>query len=174
MAIYRYDQYKPVIAEGCYISDSARVIGDVVMGENCYVGHGAIVRADHGKIVLGRGTAVEENVVIHTRWKQECVLEERVTLGHGAIVHCDFLGANSVVGMGAVVGRECRIGVWAIVAEGCVVPRGYQVEDETLVAGVPAKPIGRVSQANQEYWQWAKDVYERFAQEYEQKLFRLD
>ena len=65
MAIYRYDQNEPQIGPGCYVSDSARVIGDVVMEENCYVGHGAIVRADHGRIFLGRGCAVEENVVIH-------------------------------------------------------------------------------------------------------------
>ncbi|MEW5912381.1 MAG: gamma carbonic anhydrase family protein [Thermodesulfobacteriota bacterium] len=173
MAIYRYDQWEPAIAAGCYVSDSARVIGDVVLEENCYVGHGAIIRGDHGRIKLGRGCAVEENVVIHVRHQQECILEQRVTLGHGAIIHGDFLGANCVVGMGAVVGRESRVGAWAIVAEGCVVPRGYQVEDETIVAGIPAKPIGRLKPANREYWQWSKDVYERFAQEYEQKLVRL-
>ena len=108
-----------------------------------------------------------------TRFDKECILERRVTLGHGAIVHGDFLGANSVVGMGAVVGRETWVGAWGIVAEGCVVPQGSRVEEGAIVAGVPAKVIGQVKPSNREYWVWAKDVYERFAQEYDQKLARL-
>ena len=173
MAIYRFEDHEPIIAPGCYVSDSARVIGDVILSENCYVGHGAVIRADHGRIKLGRGCAVEENVVIHVRHQQESVLEERVTLGHGAIVHGDRLGANAVVGMGAVVGRETWVGSWAVLAEGCVLTAGSRVEPGTIVAGIPAKPVGQVADRHQKYWVWAKDVYEEFARTYEQKLVRI-
>ena len=173
MAVYSYDGKEPQLGLGCYISDSARVIGDVVLGENCWVGHNAVVRADHGQIVLYRGVAVEENVVIHVRHDSQCILEDRVTLGHGAIVHCDHIGSHAVVGMGAVVGRQATVGAWAIVAEGAVVTRGLQVEEGVIMGGVPAKVVGRVSQEHKKYWQWAKDQYEAFAQEYARKLVRL-
>lgn len=173
MAVYKFEDFEPVIGQGCYISDSARVIGDVILGDNCYVGHGAVIRADHGQIKLGRGCAVEENVVIHVRYNQQSVLEERVTLGHGAIIHGDWIGANAVVGMGAVVGRETWVGPWAILAEGCVLTRGGRVEAGIIVGGIPAKPVGEVAPQHKKYWVWAKDVYEEFAQTYEQKLVRI-
>lgn len=174
MAIYQYDRFKPVIGAGCFVSDSARVIGDVVLGDGCYVGHGAVVRADHGSIRIGEGCAVEENVVIHVRVGKTCVLEERVTLGHGAIIHGDLIQSFAVVGMGAVVGRGTTVGRWAVVAEGAVVSQGTLVEDETIVGGIPARMIGRVQAKHKEYWQWAKGVYEDHARDYEKKFVRLD
>jgi len=173
MAVYRYGKHEPVIGGRCFISDSARVIGNVILEESCYVGHGAIIRADHGTIHIGRGSAIEENVVIHVRSGQTYVLEEQVTLGHGAIIHGDLIKAFAVIGMGAVVGRETVVGKWAVVAEGAVVPRGEIVEDETIVAGVPAKVKGHVTSKHKEYWVWAKQVYQDFARDYEKDLVRL-
>ena len=173
MAVYRYGKYEPVIHTPCFISDSARVIGNVILEECCYVGHGAIIRADHGAIHIGRGSAIEENVVIHVRSHQTYILEEQVTLGHGAVIHGDLIKAFAVIGMGAVVGRETTVGKWAVVAEGAVVPRGESVPDETIVAGVPAKMKGRLTSKHKEYWAWAKQVYENYARNYEKELVKL-
>ena len=63
--IYKFDGKQPVVGKNSYISDISRVIGDVVIGDNCYIGHGAILRGDYGKIEIGNGTAVEEGAVIH-------------------------------------------------------------------------------------------------------------
>jgi carbonic anhydrase/acetyltransferase-like protein (isoleucine patch superfamily) len=140
---------------------------------NCYIGHGAIIRADHGIIHIGQGSAIEENVVIHVRVDKKYILEEHVTLGHGAIIHGDLIKAFAVIGMGAVVGRETTIGRWAVVAEGAVVPTGELVEDETIVAGIPAKVIGKLNSKHKEYWKWAKQVYENLARDYEKNLVKL-
>ncbi len=174
MAIYRYKDAVPQIGEHCYISDSARVIGDVILGEGCYVGHGAIIRADYGKIRIGFGSAIEENAVIHARVGALYSLGKQVTLGHGAIVHGDSLGDFAVVGMGAVVGRQSVIGEWSIVAEGAVVPTGKSVEPGTIVAGIPAVSIGEVTQKHKEYWIWAKKMYRDLARDYKSNLQRLD
>jgi len=66
MAVYKYGKHEPAIGKECYISDSARVVGNVVLEECCYVGHGDVIRADYGKIRIGRGSAIEENPVIHS------------------------------------------------------------------------------------------------------------
>jgi carbonic anhydrase/acetyltransferase-like protein (isoleucine patch superfamily) len=173
MAVYRYRGYEPIVGKGCYISDSARVIGNVVLKENCYIGHGAIIRADHGMIQIGQGSAIEENVVIHVRVDKKYILEEHITLGHGAIIHGDIIKAFAVIGMGAIVGRQTIVGRWGIVAEGAVVPTGKSVEDETIVAGIPAREIGKVNSHHKEYWRWAKQVYENLAHDYENDLVKL-
>jgi carbonic anhydrase/acetyltransferase-like protein (isoleucine patch superfamily) len=173
MAVYKYGSYEPIIGKDCYISDSARVIGQVILEENCYVGHGAIIRADHGLISIGQGSAIEENVVIHVRVDRKCILREQVTLGHGAIIHGDLIKAFAVIGMGAIVGRDTTVGRWSVVAEGAVVPTGEIVEDETIVAGIPSKVIGKVNEKHKEYWRWAKQVYIDFALNYEKNLVKL-
>lgn len=174
MAIYRYKDAVPSIGKNCYISDSARVIGDVVLGEGCYVGHGAIIRADYGKIRIGWGSAIEEGVVIHARVKATYILGNQITLGHGAILHGDSMGDFSVVGMGAVIGRKTTMGKWSIVAEGAVLPTGKSVESGTIVAGIPAASIGEVTTKHREYWTWAKKLYFDLARDYSSNLQRLD
>ena len=173
MAVYRYGKYEPIIGKACYISDSARVIGNVILEEACYIGHGAIIRADHGMIHIGQGSAIEENVVIHVRIGKEYILEDHITLGHGAIIHGDLIKAYAIIGMGAVVGRETTVGRWALVAEGAVVPRGKAVKDETIVAGIPAKEIGKIDSKHKQYWQWAKQCYENYARDYEKDIVKL-
>ena len=174
MAIYRYEDAVPRVGKNCYISDSARVIGDVVLGEGCYVGHGAIIRADYGKIRIGWGSAIEENAVIHARVDSTCILGNQVTLGHGAIVHGDSIGDFAVVGMGAVVGRTSIVGEWTIVAEGAVVPTGKSVESGLIIGGVPAATIGAVTEKHKEYWLWAKKLYFDLARDYTSNVERLD
>jgi len=174
MAIYRYKNGVPQIGKDCYISDSARVIGNVILGDGCYVGHGAIIRADYGRIRIGGGSAIEENAVIHARVDATSILGNKVTLGHGAIVHGDFLGDFAVVGMGAVVGRKSTVGEWSIVAEGAVVPTGESVGPGKIVAGIPAVTIGEVTQQHKDYWLWAKNMYRDLARDYASNLERLD
>jgi carbonic anhydrase/acetyltransferase-like protein (isoleucine patch superfamily) len=100
MALYQYGDRVPRIGKNVYVSDSARVIGDVEIGDECYIGHGVILRGDYGSIRLGSGTAVEENAVIHIRPDGLSMLGERVTIGHGAIIHGDRIDDFAVIGMG--------------------------------------------------------------------------
>ena len=87
MPIYAFEDRRPVIAESAYVSPSAQVIGDVTIGERCYIGHGVILRGDYGSIVIGDETAVEEGVIVHARPQDRTIIGRRVTLGHGAMVH---------------------------------------------------------------------------------------
>ena len=99
MSLYRYEGKEPRIGENCYVSDSARVIGAVTIGDGCYIGHGAINRGDYGVIKIGKGTAVEEGVVIHARFEKTAVIGDHVTLGHAAVMHGERLEDYAVVGM---------------------------------------------------------------------------
>lgn len=173
MAIYRYGDRVPLIEEGAYVSDSARVIGDVHIDSQCYIGHGAVLRGDYGSIRIGGGTAVEENAMLHIRPDGLLKVGRRVTVGHGALIHGKRIEDFAVVGIGAVVGFDVVIGTWSIVPEGAVVPRGTQVPDETIVGGVPCRKIGPTLDRHKEFWNYGKQLYVDLAGEYPDKFERI-
>ena len=95
--LYKFDGKQPTVGNDTYVSDIATVIGDVVIGSNCYIGHGAILRADYGRIEIGDGTAIEEGVVVHAPPGDTNRIGRRVTIGHGAVVHGKQIGHQAVI-----------------------------------------------------------------------------
>jgi len=164
--LYRFDGKQPVVGRDSYVSDSARVIGDVKIGNNCYIGHGAIVRGDYGRIEVGDGTAVEENAVIHAPPDDVHTIGHKVTIGHGAIVHGKRIGDNAVIGMGAVLSIWSEVGEWAIIAEGSVVKMRQKIPARVVVAGNPARVARQISEKDQKLWNWGKQIYIDLAKKY--------
>ncbi len=107
---YRFDGKQPVVGKDTYVSDLATVIGDVVIGKNCYIGHGAILRGDYGRIEIGDGTAVEEGVIAHAPPGERFQIGKRVTIGHGAVIHGKYIGDLAVIGMRAIISIWSEIG----------------------------------------------------------------
>jgi len=164
--LYAFDGRKPEIGRDVYISDQAVVIGDVKIGDGCYVGPGAILRGDYGTIEIGSGTAVEENVTIHAPPQRVCQIGKKVTLGHGAIIHASTVGDLAVVGMGAVLSLGVEVGEKAIVAEGAVVRMSQKVPAGVVVAGNPATVIRNVTPEEEERWKSGKQLYINLAKKY--------
>jgi carbonic anhydrase/acetyltransferase-like protein (isoleucine patch superfamily) len=173
MAIYRYGDRVPQIEKGSFVSDSARVIGDVRIGRDCYIGHGAVLRGDYGTIKIGDGTAIEENAMLHIRPDGLLELEEKVTVGHGALIHGKLIKSFAVIGIGSVIGFDGVIGKWSIVAEGCVVPGGTEIPDGKIAAGVPCKIIGDTLERHKKFWTYGKQLYIDLAKEYPHKFERI-
>ena len=164
--LYKFDGKQPVAGKTSYISDIARVIGDVVIGENCYIGHGAILRGDYGRIEIGDGTAVEEGVIIHAPPDDLNKIGKKVTIGHGAVVHGTYIGDHAVIGMGAIISIWAKIGEWAIVAEGSIVKLKQVIPPEVVVAGNPAKIVRKLLKKDQELWNYGKQIYIDLAKKY--------
>ncbi|MFH0799597.1 MAG: gamma carbonic anhydrase family protein [Pseudomonadota bacterium] len=174
MAIFEYKGRRPVIGDGCYIADSAEVIGDVSLGEGCYVGPGAIIRGDYGRIRIGDRTAVEENATIHARPGEEATITSDVTIGHGAIVHgVSEIGDFAVIGMGAIISDWARVGHWAAIGEGAVVKNRQEIPDGAIAVGVPAKVIGAVDEEYKATWTKFKGLYVEIARTYRQDMKRI-
>ena len=120
-----------------YIAPNATVVGDVTLGENVSIWYGAVLRGDHGAIVVGDGSNIQDNCVVH----EQTVIGKNCTVGHGAIVHGCTIGDNTVVGMGsivltgAVIGENCVIGAGAVVTGKTVAPAG------SVLLGSPAKVV---------------------------------
>jgi carbonic anhydrase/acetyltransferase-like protein (isoleucine patch superfamily) len=164
--LYRFDGKQPVVGKDSYVSDIARLIGDVVIGDRCYIGHGAILRGDYGRIEIGSGTAVEEGAILHAPPKEANRIGENVTIGHGAVVHGKSIGDFAVVGMGAVVSIWAEIGEWTIVAEGSVVRLRQVLPGRVVAAGNPATVVRDLADKDVAFWRWGKQVYVDLAKQY--------
>ncbi len=164
--LYKFDGKSPEIGQGTYVSEEALVIGDVKIGNNCYVGHGAILRGDYGSISIGPGTAVEEGAIIHAPPGETSFIGEKVTIGHGAIIHSAKIGDFSVIGMGAVLSIRCEIGVNTIIAEGAVVKMRQVISDGVVAGGNPARLLRKITEKDTDYWEWGKQLYIDLAKKY--------
>ena len=164
--LYAFDGRRPEVGKDVYISDQAVVIGDVKIGDGCYLGPGAILRGDYGKIKIGSGTAVEENVTIHAPPQGVCQIGKKVTLGHGAVIHASAIGDLALVGMGAVLSLGVKVGEKAIVAEGAVVKMNQEVPAGVVVAGNPATVVRNVTPEEEEEWKRGKQLYINLAKKY--------
>ncbi len=163
---YAFDGHEPRVGKGTYVSEHALVIGDVTIGDRCYIGHGVILRGDYGSIVIGSGTAVEEGVVVHAPPGKACVIAEEVTVGHGAIVHAAFIGRRAVIGMGAVLSIYAEVGENSIVAEGAVVKMRQSIPADVVAGGSPARVLRKIAPKDLEYWGMAKKLYQDLAEKY--------
>jgi carbonic anhydrase/acetyltransferase-like protein (isoleucine patch superfamily) len=147
--IRSYQGRMPRIPASCYIDLSAQVIGDVILGERSSVWMNAVVRGDVNAIRIGSNSNVQDCAVLHgQRNRYPVIVGDWVTIGHNAIVHGCVVEDEVVIGMGAIVLNNARIGSGSIVAAGAVVPEDTVVPPRTLWAGVPAKLRRQLTEAD--------------------------
>jgi len=163
--IYEFNSYKPVIHETAFIHPQAAVTGNVIIGKDVYIGPGAAIRGDWGKIVIEDGCNIQENCTIHMFPGVIVTLHKSAHIGHGAIIHGSTIGENTLVGMNAVVmdnvevGRECIIGALAFVKEGTVIP------DRKVLVGNPAKIVKDVTDEMADWKTEGTKWYQRLPQQ---------
>ena len=145
--IRSYQGRSPQIPANCYVDPSAQVLGDVVLGERSSVWMNAVVRGDVNSIRIGACSNVQDCAVLHgQRNLYPVIVGDWVTIGHNATVHGCTVADNVVIGMGARVLNDSRIGEGCIIAAGAVVPEHTVVPPRTLWAGVPAKLRREISE----------------------------
>jgi carbonic anhydrase/acetyltransferase-like protein (isoleucine patch superfamily) len=135
-----YAGITPTVPATCYVDPSAQVIGDVWLGEQASVWMNAVVRGDVNTIRIGARSNVQDCAVIHgMRNLYPVIVGEMVTIGHNATVHGCILEDAVLVGIGAVILNDVRIGEGSIIAAGAVIPEHTLIPPNSLVAGVPGK-----------------------------------
>lgn len=146
MAIYEFNGFKPVIKPSSFIHPQACIIGNVIIGENVYVGSGASIRGDWGKIIIEDGCNIQENCTIHMFPGTTVHLKKGAHVGHGAIIHGAILEENCLIGMNSVIMDDAVIGKESIVGSLCFVSANTNIPDRSMVVGNPAKIIKTVSE----------------------------
>lgn len=150
----------PRIAASAYIDSSAQIIGDVTIGERSSVWPNVSIRGDVNYIRVGDETSIQDNCVLHVDHDvYPCLVGNRVTVGHNAVLHGCQVDENALIGIGAIVLNGAKIGAGAVVAAGALVPEGMEVPPETLVMGAPAKVRRSVTAEEKERFRKNCDNY---------------
>jgi carbonic anhydrase/acetyltransferase-like protein (isoleucine patch superfamily) len=145
MAVYAFNGFTPVIKESSFVHPQANVTGNVIIGENVYIGPGAAIRGDWGEIIIEDGCNVQENCTIHMFPGTTVHLKRSAHIGHGAIIHGGVIGKNSLIGMNSVIMDDVIIEEECIVGALSFVPAKMHIPRRSLVVGNPAKVIKEVS-----------------------------
>jgi carbonic anhydrase/acetyltransferase-like protein (isoleucine patch superfamily) len=170
--IYALGPLEPDIAESAFVHPDAVIIGQVWIGPEASVWPCAVLRGDHGRIVVGARTSVQDGTVVHTTRDWPTLIGADCVVGHNAHLEGCVVEDMCLIGSGSVTLNRARIGMGSIVAAAALVPEGFEVPPGALVAGVPATvkktglPIGRVEASVQSYIE--------SAHRYRAELRRLD
>jgi phenylacetic acid degradation protein len=143
--VYAIDGIVPVVHPTAFVHPAAVLTGDVIVGPRCYVGPCASLRGDLGRLVLEEGCNIQDNCTMHGFPGTDTVIEVDGHIGHGAVIHGARVKRNALVGMNAVVMDGAVVGESAFVAAMAFVKAGYEVPPRTLVAGVPARIVKKLS-----------------------------
>jgi carbonic anhydrase/acetyltransferase-like protein (isoleucine patch superfamily) len=138
MAYWEFNGKKPVAGKTSWIHETAQLIGDVIVGEQCFIGSGAVLRGDFGAIRVGNGSSIQESCALHCRPSAMCVVGNNVTVGHGSVLHGCEIKDRSVVGMGSVVSDGAVVGEDCIIREASFVKGNQTIPPGMLVSGNPA------------------------------------
>lgn len=145
--VYAFEGIIPVIDPRSFVHPTATLIGDVIVGRGCYIGPGAALRGDIGRITIGDGANVQDNCVLHCFPGRETIVETNGHIGHGAVLHGCIVRRDALVGMNAVVMDGAVIGEESFVAAMSFVRSEFQVPPRSLVAGIPAKVLRDLTEA---------------------------
>lgn len=163
--IFEFNGFKPVIKSSSYVHPNATVTGNVIIGENVYIGPGAALRGDWGEIIIEDGCNVQENCTLHMFPGKKVHLKKSAHIGHGAIIHGGIIGENSLIGMNSVImddveiGEECIVGALSFVAAKSIIPK------RSLVVGNPGKVVKEVTQEMIDWKTKGTNLYQELPRE---------
>ncbi len=170
MPCYQFNGIKPVVHESSFIHPQAAVTGNVIIGKDVYIGPGAAIRGDWGKIIIEDGCNVQESCTVHMFPGVTVILKKGAHIGHGAIIHGATIGKNCLVGMNAVIMDNVDLGDECIVGALCFIKADEKIPSRSLVVGNPYKIIKEVSdemmqwktEGTKLYQQLPKQIFETF------------
>ncbi len=143
--VYEIDGVKPVVNSNSFVHPDAVLIGDVIIGPDCYVGPCACLRGDFGRIALRSGVNIQDTCVLHSFPEEDVILEDNAHIGHGAVLHGCVVKVNAIIGINSVLMDGVVIGKNAFVAAMAFVKANFKVPDNMLVTGIPAKIVRELS-----------------------------
>lgn len=153
--------FTPKIGKNCFLADTAAIIGDTTIGDDCSIWYSAVLRGDVNTITIGNKVNIQDGAVIHTLYKKSVTtIGNNVSIGHNAVVHGAIIEDNCLIGMNATVLDNAVIGTGTIVAAGALVLSNQIVEPNSIYAGVPAKKVKDISPDQ------SRDIVERIANDY--------
>jgi carbonic anhydrase/acetyltransferase-like protein (isoleucine patch superfamily) len=166
MTFLTFGEHTPVVSETAWVAPNATLIGHVQLHDHAVVMFGSVLRGDSERIVVGVGSNLQDNVVVHADPGFKAILGAGVSVGHSAVIHGATLEDNVLIGMNATVLNGCTIGAGSLVAAGSVVLEGTQIPPGSLVAGVPGTVRRPTTPEERAHIERNAQVYQALAREY--------
>lgn len=174
MAIYQFNGFIPVIKKSSFIHPQATIIGNVIIGENVYIGPHATLRGDWGIIIVEDGCNIQESCTVHMFPGTTTLLKKGAHIGHGAIIHGGTIGENCLIGMNTVVMDDVIIEDECIVGALSFVPAKMHLPKRSLAVGNPAKVIKQVSDEMLQWKTKGTALYQQLPKECKESLFECE
>jgi len=174
MPRYQFRGFTPQIPASTFVADTASIIGRVILGEETSVWPGAVIRADSEPIVIGDGSNVQDNAVLHVDPGVPMTIGRHVTVGHQVMLHGCTIGDGSLIGIQAIVLNHAVIGEQSLVAAGAIVTEGKTFPPRSLIMGAPAKVVRELDERGLAMLAHAADAYITRRGFYLTELVRLD
>jgi len=166
MGLFVFEGKEPRVADDAFVAPNATLIGDVVLEAESSVWFGAVLRGDFDRIVVGEGSCIQDNAVVHTAEGQPTIVGGNVTVGHAAMLEGCVVEDGAVIAMGAIVLQGARVGADALVAAGSVVREGQEIPPRSLAAGVPAVVKKEVEGSSRRWVETAAAEYRQLRRRY--------
>lgn len=166
--IYSFKGFIPVVHESAFVHPQASVTGNVIIGQHVYIGPGAAIRGDWGGIIIEDGCNVQENCTIHMFPGTTVTLEQNAHIGHGAIIHGANIGRDCMIGMNAVIMDEVVLGEGCIVGALSFIKAGEVFVSRSLIVGNPAKKIKDVTDEMLDWKKMGTQLYQTLPEEMRQ------
>jgi len=173
MPIYQFEKKIPKISTSSYMHPLAVIIGDVEIGDRCFIGAGAVLRGDFGRIKIGKGTSVQENCILHGDVEETLSIGDHVIIGHGAIIHDATVGSNVLVGMNSILMNRVFCEDHVLIAAASLVKEGFHIPSNVLVAGNPAKIIKPLSREQKKVIYQGVKSYQNLVKRYKKTCFEV-
>ena len=158
--VIELDGKTPQVADDAFVAPTAVLIGDVTIDAGASIWFGAVLRGDNSSIVIGAGSNVQDNCVIHCADDLPTIVGANVTIGHMAMLEGCRIGDGALVGMGAIVLQRASVGPHALIAAGAVVGEGVEIPGGVLAAGVPARVKKELAGSSQRWVETAALEYQ--------------
>ena len=174
MPIYQFEKKVPKIAKTAYVHPQAVIIGDVEVADHCFIGAGAVLRGDFGRITVGRGTSIQENCVIHAGEQEGVSIDSDVIIAHGAILHDATIKSYVLVGMGSILMSRVFCEDHVLIAAGSVVKENFHIPSNVVVAGNPARIVKPLSDEQKKQIHEGVKTYQDLVKRYKGSVLRDD
>ena len=148
---------KPIINKDAFISEAAYLVGEIIIEADVSIWPGVVIRADSGKIIIGKGTNIQDNSVLHA--DDDAFIGEYVTIGHRVISHAKKIGNLSLIGNGSIINDGVILGEKCLVSSGSTLTENKSFQDKALIRGTPGKTIGLIRKRHEQLMFYANSSY---------------
>jgi carbonic anhydrase/acetyltransferase-like protein (isoleucine patch superfamily) len=172
--LYKFQEKAPSVHESAFVAPTACLVGQVVVKEDASIWFHTVIRADINEVSIGRSTNIQDGCLLHVTNAHPLTVGDRVTVGHGAILHGATIEADCLIGMGSIILDGALIGAHSVIAAGSIVAPGSQIAPGSLVMGVPGKVVREATSKDREMIDRGWQNYVGYRQSFRQNLTPID